>query len=155
MKGLGSRWRIYVQWTDFTSNFVRSNRLWHKVMKGFGSKSQGVAQSYRLWLKSDQFGLIMTQFWLKVTGCSSKCTGFGFQSDRLPPHWTGCGSKWLVLAQSDWQVAIPLDSFPSHLTFDSFPSHLTVWHPFWQFAIESAGSLAAVFEMGDLNSSWC
>ena len=63
--------------TDLTSNFVQSNRLWRKAMTGFGSKSQGVAQSYRLLLKSDQFWQIMTRFWLKRDRLWLKVTGFG------------------------------------------------------------------------------
>ena len=65
------------KWTDLTSNFVQSNRLWRKAMTGFGSKSQGVAQSYRLLLKSDQFWQIMTRFWLKRHRLWLKVTGFG------------------------------------------------------------------------------
>ena len=65
------------KWTDLTSNFVQSNRLWRKAMTGFGSKSQGVAQSYRLLLKSDQFMQIMTRFGLKRDRLWLKVTGFG------------------------------------------------------------------------------
>ena len=69
------------KWTDLTSNFVQSNRLWRKAMTGFGSKSQGVAQSYRLLLKSDQF-------WQNNDSVLAKTRQVVAQSDRFWPCMT-------------------------------------------------------------------